>query len=194
MSDDQPCGETASLLRRVFTSWTLYLVVGLVLVGWLLARWVSQMGGPEVFREKFGLVAPLVTVPVHVVITVTPFPSDVISVANGTLYGFWLGASLNWIGWWLAALAEYGLGRRAGRDFEVEDHLAAAPRWLRRFPVQHPLFLIGSRQVPWAGGHISTFVPGVMGVSLRRFAWCSAVAIVPSSLLMAAIGVGLLQL
>jgi len=170
------------------TTWAVILIL---VAGSGLAHWVSSMGGPQVFRERFGVVAPLITVPVHAIVAVTPFPSDVISVANAVLYGFWLGAALSWIGWWSGALAEYGLGRQARKEFELEIWLARVPRWLRQFPVGHPVFLIVSRQIPWLGGHVSTFVPGAYGVSLRRFAWCSAIAIIPGALVMAAIGAGL---
>jgi uncharacterized membrane protein YdjX (TVP38/TMEM64 family) len=118
----------------------------------------------------------------------------VIAIANGTIYGFWLGSVLNWLGWYIAAFIEFQVGRRANRDFDISAWISRAPRGLRRFPVGHPVFLIGSRLIPWAGGHISTLLPGAMGVPLGRFAWCAALAIVPPALLMAGIGAGLLQL
>lgn len=181
-------------LKRVLSSPSIYLIAGVLLIGGFVAQWVQSVGGPAGFRERFGPVGPLVTVPIQVSVALTPFPSDMVSIANGVLYGFWLGAGLSWLGWWLAALAEYGLGRRARADFDLKTHLNKVPSWLRRIPVSHPAFLIGSRQIPWLGGHVSTFVPGAMGVGFRRYLWCSAVAIVPSSLVMAAIGVGLLRL
>ena len=58
------------------------------------------------------------------IVAVTPFPSDVLCVANGTVYGLWLGAFLSWVGWYLAALIEFGIGRRARSDFSIEDGLA----------------------------------------------------------------------
>ncbi len=185
------------MLRRCWrwlslpTVWvTFFVLVG----GTALAIWVSSMGGPEVFRERYGLVAPLVTIPVHAIVAVTPFPSDVITIANGALYGFWAGAGLSWIGWWIGALAEYWLARQARRDFALDERLARLPRWLRRLPADHPLFIIGSRQVPWLGGHVSALLPGVYGVSPMRYVWCSAIAMIPGSLVMAGIGAGLISL
>ena len=72
--------------------------------------------------------------------------------------------------------------------------LARSPERLRRFPVGHPFFIIGARYVPYAGGHLSTLLPGALRVDLVRFAWCTAIAIVPSSLVVAAVGAGLLFL
>jgi uncharacterized membrane protein YdjX (TVP38/TMEM64 family) len=124
----------------------------------------------------------------------TPVPSDFISIANGAAYGFLLGTGLSWLGWWLAALAEFGLGWWARKDFDLTTSLDRLPDWLRRFPVGHPVFLIGARQVPWLGGHITSFVPGAAGVGLRRYVWCSAIAIVPGAIVMAGIGAGLVKL
>jgi len=194
MANGNSVRSSRPLLSRLATSPSVHALVGILVVGGLLARWVSSIGGPAAFRGRFGLVAPFVTVPIHSIVAVTPFPSDVIAIANGTLYGFWPAVSLNWIGWWLAALAEFALGRRVRRDFDLDAHLARLPEWLRSFPVSHPVFLIGSRQVPWLGGHVATFVPGAMDVRFSRYVWCSAISILPGALVMAAIGVGLLRL
>ena len=157
-------------------------------------EWVQSVGGPEGIRERFGTAAPLVTGSVQFLLTPTPFPTDVICVAHGALYGFWFAAPLNWFVWWLAAFLEYGIGRRARVDLDLEPQVRRLPAWLRRFPVDHPAFLILGRLVPSVGGHLTTLVPGAMGVPLGRFAWCSAVGIIPGAAVMAAVGAGLLEL
>jgi uncharacterized membrane protein YdjX (TVP38/TMEM64 family) len=178
----------------VLTSSTFYLVLGVCFVAFWLTRWVESIGGPEGVWERFGLLAPAITIPVHAIVGVTPFPSDVIAIANGTIYGFSLGVVLSWLGWYLAAFIEFQIGRRAAADFNVSEWLARSPEFLRRFPVGHPAFIIGSRLIPWAGGHVSTLLPGAMGVPLGRFAWCTAIGIIPPALIMSGIGAGLLQL
>ena len=80
------------------------------------------------------------------------------------------------------------------RDFDLDAQLPRVPAMLRRFPVQHPVFLVGSHLLPWVGGHVSTLLPGALGVGFVRVAWCSAVGIIPGSLVMAALGVGLVRL
>jgi uncharacterized membrane protein YdjX (TVP38/TMEM64 family) len=183
-----------SLLIRAAHSPTLYALAGLLILGVILYRWVASLGGLEAFRESYGAVAPLVTVPIHIVIAITPIPADFISIANGAIYGFAMGTALSWLGWWIGGLAEFGLGWRARKDFELDRSMDRMPGWLRRFPIDHPVFLIGARQIPWLGGHLTSFVPGAAGVSLRRYLWCSAIAIVPGSVVMAAIGAGLMKL
>jgi uncharacterized membrane protein YdjX (TVP38/TMEM64 family) len=189
--------ESRSVLNRLLhllRAPSIWIIAGLLITGLLLIRWIAGMGGPQAFSDRFGNVAPLVTVPVHIIVALTPFPSDAIAVANGSLYGLLTGVLLNWLGWWIAALLEFQLGRRTRKDFEWDHQRDRLPNWLTRLPVDHPLFLIGARQVPWLGGHVTTFLPGAAGVSWHRFWWCAAVGIVPSSILMASIGAGLVKL
>ena len=184
----------ATWFGRMIRSWALYGFLGITVVGFGLVRWGGVSGEPGVLLERFGLLAPLITVLVHAVIAVTPFPSDVPAIANGALYGFWTGTLLSWIGWFAASFVQYAIGRKANREFEIGPWLSRAPAWLRQFPVAHPVFLIGARFLPYVGGHLATIVPGAMGVPLYRFAWCSALAILPQAMVMSGVGAGLVGL
>jgi uncharacterized membrane protein YdjX (TVP38/TMEM64 family) len=186
--------QRRSLLRRILGSTALWLLVFLLVASVYLAQWVERQGGPEAISERYGLMAPLVTLPLHTIVAVSPLPSDFLSIANGSLYGFWIGAILSWIGWWFAGLAAFAIGRRARHEFQLDSVTSRLPKWLQELPVGHPVYLIGARQIPLIGGDATTFVPGALGVSFRRYAWCSAVAIVPGACIMSAIGVGLLRL
>jgi uncharacterized membrane protein YdjX (TVP38/TMEM64 family) len=181
-------------LRALFTSGLFYLVAGILVIGVVLVQWVEALGGPAAIWVRFGMLAPMISVPLHIVVAVTPLPSDIMGVANGAVYGFWGGFILTWVGWFSASFVQYAIGRRMRQDFDVEGWLARSPARLRHFPVGHPVFIIGARYVPYAGGHLATLLPGALGVDLFRFTWCTAIAIVPSSLVVAAVGAGLLLL
>lgn len=178
------------LIVRLFRSTSFYLIVGILLSGAAATRWLSDHD-PAEFQETLGVGAIPVTLTLHVVLAVSPFPSDLIAIASGAIYGFVLGFCLSWTGWFIASLLEFGLGRRARQDFELDQGLRRAPKWLRRFPVDHPVFLIGVRQVPWLGMHVGSFLPGAAGVRIGRFLWCTAIGIIPGSVLMTALGAGL---
>ena len=165
----------------------------LIAGGYGLARWVEAMGGPEGIHARFGATAPIVSGLIHFALSPTPFPTDLLAIANGTLYGFAVAAPLNWIVWWLASWLQYFLGRRLGASLDAASQLERLPSWLRRFPVGHPAFLICGRFIPWAGGHVTTWLPGAAGVPVGRFAWCSALSIVPGAVFLAAVGAGLWQ-
>ena len=182
------------VLVRILRSPGLWLGLGLLVTAYLLVSWVESVGGPEASRVRYGVLAPAITSSIQILVAPTPFPSDVIAVAQGALYGFWFALGLNWLGWWLASHIEFLLGRRLRGDFDLESRIRRLPRWLSRFPVDHPVFLILARQVPWAGGHLTTLVPGAMGVPFLRSAWCNAIGIVPAAILTAAVGAGLFAL
>src|SRR5262245_40691453 len=176
---------------RAPTSW---FIAGLAIGGYFLVQWVGSIGGPAALRERFGFTAPLVTGLIQLALTPTGIPTDPIYIAHGALYGFWLAAPLNWLAAWLGGLLSYAVGLRARTDLDVERLLATLPAWVRRFPVSHPAFLILARQIPWAGSQLTTLVPAVMGVSFVRVTWCLAIAILPSAVVLAAVGAGLVRL
>lgn len=181
-------------MLKLLTSPALWLILLVLATGYLLANWVGAMGGPEVFQEKYGLLAPLITGGILFLLTPTPFPSDVISVAHGALYGFLIASVLNWAALWAAAILEANLGKRLGTDLDVEEELKKLPMFMQKLPVGHPLFLILGRQIPMVGSNITTLLPGAVGVPITRIIACSAIGIVPSACALAAMGAGLLQL
>jgi len=144
-------------------------------------------------RETYGVSAAVVTLPLQIVMGLTPFPSDLFSIANGALYGLWIGTLLSWFGWWIAAMLQFAIGRRARMDFELDAEAERVPGWLRRFPVGHPVYLIFVRLVPYLGMHMGSLVPGAAGVPWPRFVWCSAIGTFPGSLIMTAVGAGLVR-
>lgn len=159
----------------------------LCVVGWLLLQALAAAGGPEAVRARFGLGAALVLVPLQAVVAVSPFPSEVLALAYGGIYGFAVGGTFAWAGWLLGAALEYALFRRIAAD--VGD-AARLPAWLRRLPAEHPLFLILGRLVPF-GNHAVNALAGSRRVPAWRFAWASALAFLPFAALVAAVGSGL---
>lgn len=179
-----------STLLRLLGSPGLRALLAICLIGWLLLEGLEALGGPEGIRARWGFGAALILVPLHAVAAVSPFPSEVIALAHGAIYGFALGWPLTWAGWFLGALLEYGLFRRIASDVAATDD--RMPKWLLRFPVHHPLFLILGRLVPF-GNHAVNALAGSRRVPLGRFAWASAVSFLPFSALMTAFATGLVS-
>ncbi|MDJ0866137.1 MAG: VTT domain-containing protein [Myxococcota bacterium] len=161
----------------------------LLALAWLLIEALEQVGGPEAIRAEFGLTAAAILVPLHAVVAVTPFPSELIALGHGAIYGFALGSFFTWSGWMLAAVLEYALFRRLASDVGETPFVSRLPASLRRFPAHHPAFLIGGRLVPF-GNHVVNGVAGLRGVSFWRFLWATALALAPFSILVAAVGSG----
>ena len=186
-------GKRKSLWQRIVASRGLRLIAGFVLLAWLLVWWMDAFGGPLALRDRYGLSAAVVLVPIHGVVAVSPLPGEAVAFANSLVYGFWFGSLFNWFGWMMAALMEYGLVRRAAKEFNSEAAFERLPQWLRRFPVSHPAFLIAGRWLPF-GGHVVNCAAGAFAVGLWRHAWCSAIAIVPVAMLVAGLANGLVHL
>jgi uncharacterized membrane protein YdjX (TVP38/TMEM64 family) len=160
----------ADAARVALRSPALHAVLALFLAAAGSAWWIESIGGAARVRA--------------------PLPGDVVAIANGSLYGIALATALNWLGWYVAAFVQFSIGRRAARDFDLGEHLDRLPGFLRRFPVEHPAYLLIARLLPWAGGHVTTWIPGAAGVRVWRFAWCTAVAIVPASIGFSVVGAG----
>ena len=161
--------QQRTLWRRIVMSRGLRLILGFVLLAWLLVWWLDAFGGPRAFRDRYGLLAAVVLVPIHRVVSVSPLPGEAVAFANSLIYGFWFGSLFSWMGWMLAALMEYSLVHRAAKEFNLQAAFERLPQWLRRFPVAHPAFLIVGRWFPF-GGHLVNCAAGAFSVGLWRHA------------------------
>jgi uncharacterized membrane protein YdjX (TVP38/TMEM64 family) len=180
-----------SLLRSFFTLRAAVLLALLVGSAFAVQWAVAAIGGPRGVA-RFGWIAPLASALLHAPIAASPLPSEPFALSHGPLYGFWLGALVGWAGWFVGSAIEYGVLRRL-RPAATPGASLPWPRWLARFPVAHPVFLIGMRQVP-GGFDIVNVSAALAGVPLARFLWCSAIAQVPTALFISAAGLGLVAL
>jgi uncharacterized membrane protein YdjX (TVP38/TMEM64 family) len=178
-------------VARALHSPGLRTLLGVSACAWLLLRLLAALGGPEAVRARFGLGAGVLLVPIQAVVAVSPFPSEVLALAQGAIYGFALGWPFTWAGWMLGAALEYALFRRVASDVVGPDPLERLPGWMRRLPVGHPLFLILGRLVPF-GNHAVNALAGARRVPPWRFLWASALAFLPFSALVAAVSSGVL--
>ncbi len=181
------------MMRARLRAVALALIALLAMIGvGLCVRW---LGGPLAVRQRFGAWGILVALLAHAMLNLTPAGEVVpMAVANGAVWGFWLGAAISWVGWIAASLAQYALVIRVGAGFNVQSRLERLPSAFRRFPVEHPAFQILGRCVPWVGLHLVDVASAVRGVPLRRFATFAAIGQVGPALVMAAIGAGLISL
>ncbi len=118
--------------RKQIARWILGIaaLVALGLVAW---RWGSA--ALALFRDQkaiqawivsFGVWAPLVSIALNTAqVIVAPLPGEVASLANGYLFGAWLGTLYNWIGVMVGSVIVLLITRRWGRPMVarlVRDH------------------------------------------------------------------------
>jgi uncharacterized membrane protein YdjX (TVP38/TMEM64 family) len=183
--------ETSSGESRAWHSRGVQSALAAIVVGGLVIGWVHLEGGPAGIHERFGVAAPLVWIPMQVIVHTTPLGDFVPwAVLNGSMFGLWLGALTTWLSWMGSASAQYAIGRRTARDLDWESKVARLPAWLRRLPLAHPVFLIVGRQFPLMAGPINV-AAGAARVPFLRLLWCTAIGVLPPALFLAAVGVGI---
>lgn len=164
------------------------LAVLVILVGTAgIVAGVRAAGGPEALALRMGPAAPYLAVPVLALISATPFPSELFVIPLSGIWGFHWGAWMTWLSWLGASFIQYFVARRASRDLALGELDARLPRWLRRFPVSHPVFLICGRWVPW-GPHMVNTAAGLARVDLVRYSWCAVAGITPQAVFISAVG------
>ena len=169
-------------------------LVAVALAGWGLVETIDGLGGPEAIRARWGMWAAAVAVPTQVIVSVSPLPGEIVALANSAVYGFWLGMLFSWLGWMGAAFAEYALFQRLASDAAGDlAGRARLPGWLARLPVDHPAYLVCVRFLQF-GSHIVNATAGAGQVSLARFTWTSALALIPGSAGISALANGLVSL
>lgn len=178
-------------LRRIVRSPGVWCIVLVIAAAWFAQQSIGVVGGAEALRERFGLTALVPLVIVHGLVSVSPLPSEVIAFTNSMVFGFALGVLANWSGWMLGAVIQYRLVRRTTSDLGLDEPMQRfrLPRWLQSLPVQHPVFLICSRWLPF-GCHIANTAAGAAAVPLWRHLWCAAIGILPLAVIVAAAGSG----
>jgi uncharacterized membrane protein YdjX (TVP38/TMEM64 family) len=172
-----------ALWRRALASRGVQSLAGLLAVALVLAHQVESGDGIAELHARFGARAALALVPVQALVSFAPVSGEVMATANGVLFGFWLGSLWNWLAWLGTAWLQYAAIRRSARDLDFAASPARLPRWLRRLPVDHPLFLIGVRIA--FGGPIPNTAAAAFGVSPWRHTWCAAVGNAPRAMFFA---------
>lgn len=165
------------------------LVVAFLIGAVILERWVDAIGGPPELIRRYGLAAPAVMVGVQAALAAAPFPSELFALVSAATYGWAIGSVMTWAGWTIGSMIQYGLARRSASDVSLDAAVAKVPAWLRRFPIDHPVFLIVVRWLPM-GFHLANVAAGARRVPATRQLWIAAVGSIPGAVMWAGIGAG----
>jgi uncharacterized membrane protein YdjX (TVP38/TMEM64 family) len=125
----------------------------------------------------WGVVVVEALIIVHAVVF---FPAEIVNLAAGFVYGFWLAFPLVLAGWVASGLLSYWLGRTAARPLlhrlMGRRRFEAAEGWIERGGVPA---LIAARLIPFVPYSVASYVAGAARVPLGRFTWTTAVGIAP---------------
>lgn len=125
----------------------------------------------------FGVPAAIV---IFAVVASAPFSvTDALAVSNGVLFGPWLGTAVNTAGLVLAAILGYLVALRTSKLLNIEEQVGKLPRWIRRYEIGSPMFLIVVRAIPGMGGTIATQTAAALRVPMWRQIYTMCIVTVP---------------
>jgi len=141
-----------------------------------------------------GPLGPIICVLIYGALGATPIPSEpftiVISGLFGPLQTLWIAC----VGNVIAAMLEFYVGSKIGDVADFERRRENFPNWLKKLPIDSPIFLLLGRALPGYGPKTVGIISGVYKVPVWRFLWTAIVANVIGAAILAFGASGLLQL
>lgn len=169
----------------------LIVIAGVAIFGALFVdleahEWVQGIEKTIASWGPWGIIVSMGFMVLH---SFVPFPAEFLAVANGMLYGPYLGTAITWSGAMLGAHLAFALSRLLGRPF-VEAMLAQPQSdllntWTEQ-RAAHWIFL--ARFVPVISFNLVNYVAGLTGISWWTFTWTTALGILPLTALMVTMG------
>lgn len=126
-----------------------------------------------------------------VVHTVVPFPAELLTAANGAVFGFWGGLIVSWTGAMAAACVGFGLARAIGRS--------AIMRFIPERALRRVDALIGNagweialvlRLIPFISFNLINLTLGLTRLPWSTFLWTTGIGILPVEVAVVAVGFG----
>jgi uncharacterized membrane protein YdjX (TVP38/TMEM64 family) len=166
--------RVAVVLRRLEAS-------AILLASFALAAFVvARRGQVEHLLNSLGPFAMPLAVLILAVVASAPFSvTDALAVMNGVLFGPWWGSLVNALGIVLAAIIGYMVALRTSALLDIEAQVLKLPKWVRRFKIGSPMFLICVRVIPGLGGTIATQTAAALRVPILRQIYTMCAIAVP---------------
>ena len=187
-------GKTWQVLARVARAPLAWQLAALVLVGLAIRYWLGPREEAARTIRSMGALAPLITVTLQCVTSMTPVGSSLIPTLNGMLFPVLFAIALNMTSGLITGVILYYFWRHRERDLQLQKRLNSLPRWAQRFTRNDLLSLIIMRMLPWAGANVSTFLAGTTQVPLRVQVVSVLIGSLPGSIIYALLGAGIVAL
>lgn len=160
----------------------------------LLAN-LNDLGAIEASIRNWGIWGPVASIGLMIAHSFLPFPAELVALANGALYGAWLGSGITWIGAMLGAILAYWFAKLAGRPtlerLLSDKNLARIDRWNTKSATAPLLF---ARLIPIISFNLVNFAAGLAGVTFWTFFWTTAIGILPATIFCSLAGKYMLEL
>lgn len=184
-----PDADRVSLSRRGVV--VRAIIFGLFVAVAVVVGLLVDLPEVEEVRESIdeaGLLGALLFAVVYGAITLTPAPKAVLSIAAGTLFGFWQAIPLVILGAMLGATTAFVLGRALGRD-AVEKYVGARIDRVDALLSERGLpAVIAVRLVPVIPFTVINYASGLTGLRRRDYLIGTAIGMLPGIAAYVAIG------
>jgi uncharacterized membrane protein YdjX (TVP38/TMEM64 family) len=177
--------------RHILALLALVVIVALGIVAWRghIVTIAPTAQGIEDEIKSWGPWAVLASIGLMVAHSLVPFPAELVSFANGMLFGPVWGVVITWVGAMLGAALAFALGRWFGRPFVdalmSEHHRNAMDRWLHRQGIG---VLLASRLMPVISFNVINYAAGLTPISWWTFLWTTGLGILPITTLLVVTG------
>ncbi|EPR77558.1 DedA family inner membrane protein YdjX [Leifsonia rubra CMS 76R] len=176
--------------KRASTLWKAgAFVVFLVAIGIVaLSIEIPSVEEIQSWAESAGALGAVVFVAAYAVLTLTPAPKAVISIASGLAWGLWTGTLLVLLGATAGAALSFWIGRMLGRD-AVEQYTGGRVRAVDEMLQKRGLLsVIALRLIPLIPFTVINYTAGLTAVRVRDYLIGTAIGIIPGTMAFVAVG------
>lgn len=186
---------TRNLASRIALA-AIAIVVLAALGAWIASFGIvdSIQGAQDAIRSwgAWGIAASIALMMVH---SFLPFPSEVIALANGMVYGPLWGALITWVGAMLGASLSFALVRAFGRPLVMRLLSPASQRALEHWSVrQGGRALLAARLMPVVAFNLVNYAAALTHISWWTFLWATGLGILPLTILLSVLGENVLDM
>lgn len=147
------------------------------------------------FRDSHYLWASLGFTVAYILLVAFSVPGAIwVTLTGGFLFGLFPGVIFNLIGATVGAILVF-LAARAGIGAEVDAKIKSsggfAARMQRALAKNEVSALLMMRLVPGMPFFLVNLIPAFVGTTLRRFAWTTALGMIPGTMVFTSVGAGL---
>jgi len=173
----------------------LLLLIAVAIGAWLLWPMKASFGiedtleGTVAHIRSWGPWAALGSIALMVAHSFLPFPSEIITIANGMVFGPVWGTAITWVGAMLGAISTFALVRLFGRPFIYrmlsDNQQHRLTEWSSR---RGGMALLIGRLIPLIAFNLLNYGAALTDISWWTFIWATGLGILPLTLLLNVFG------
>ncbi len=134
----------------------------------------------EALVIQVGPWAPLLSICAMIVVSFLPLPAETVAIANGMVFGRWMGFLWTWIGAVIAAMIAFGLARWLGAPVIKRFVSASAlTKFENLIDRRGAPFLLFARMIPLIPYTVVNYGAGLSPVRFKTYLWTSALGMAP---------------